>query len=329
MAAFYSFPSIENGRYVIEKLVETFMQGDEDALEVEGITKLHGTCAAIVKHDHPDGKITFQSRSRTITPEDDNSSFATLMTTDGGMDAVRNMFSQIEAVSRMNLPIIVYGEWCGKGIQKNVAVNLMEKTFVIFKIAFGTTGGKIEWADMDKYKSVAAPPLIRNIKEIPSYSFVLRKSSLQEDLLNIDKVVQEIDGQCPFAFQIHGLSGAGEGLVLRPKQSLSSEFWWKAKGESHQRTVPKVRNDPKGPPEKETNFAFKHVTYERLASAKEAQHITPKDEKCIMKHFSALLKWTVNDIEREEGFNGLDPKQASRAIGARLKELLLADKGEN
>ena len=83
---------------------------EEDELQVEGITKLHGTSSAVVKHIEEE--ISFQSRSRIITPQDDNSSFATLMSADAGMIAVRKMFAAIEAKAEQPLdgPIIVYGE---------------------------------------------------------------------------------------------------------------------------------------------------------------------------------------------------------------------------
>ena len=206
-----------------------------------------------------------------------------------------------------------------KGIQKGVALNELDKAFVIFKILDGNG----TWLNMDDYKTVILSPLIRNIGEVPSYSFVLHKGDLDASLKAIDAVVQDIDQKCPFAWQLHGVAGHGEGLVLKPKGMHQSEHWWKAKGESHQRTRPptllskaKVSND------KETAYAMKHVTYERLASAKEALHLNDADLTSLLKHLGKLIQWTIADIEREESFDGLDRQLTTRAITARLKELI-------
>ena len=314
MAAFYKFPSIENRRCIVSDVLEKF--APEGGVEVVGVNKLHGSNSAIVKHSH-DGPITFQSRSRIITPTDDNSGFATVMTQN--MDAANQMFAQIESIADLQYPIVVYGEWCGKGIQKGVALNEIDKMFVIFKIM---TGADKTWLDMESWKEIQVPPLIRNIGEIPSYSFTLRKDHLQDDLDTIVKTVDEIDRQCPFAFKLFGIDGIGEGLVLRPKASEDPQYWWKVKGEGHQRSRPppsKLASEKKQY-EKEQAFAMKHVTYERLESAKEALHI--KNDELIMKHFSGLSKWMISDIEREETFDVLERQPTTRASTGRLKERL-------
>ena len=67
---------------------------------------------------------------------------------------------------------------------------------------------------------------------------------------------------------------------------------------------------------------MKHVTYERLASAKEALHLNDADLTSLLKHLGKLIQWTIADIEREESFDGLDRQLTTRAITARLKELI-------
>lgn len=325
MAAFYPFPSIENGRTIVDKVVETCMPDGVDTCKIEGTIKIHGTCAAIVKHDS-NGPITFQSRSRIITTDDDNASFAATMLKN--MVHVERMFSEIEQLNNGVYPIIVYGEWCGKGIQKNVAINKVEKCFVIFKIVLGRDqdGG---WVNMDDYAHILAPPIIRNIREVPVYTFILNKGSVKEDLETINEVVKKIDTQCPFSQQLFHADGHGEGLVLKPKLLHSSDYWWKQKGESHQLTRPKTQLldlNNRDSHRVENEFALQFVTFERLLSAKEALHIstTTKDIKEIMKHFSKIAGWIVEDIRREETFDEKDESATRRAITARVRELLLA-----
>lgn len=321
MAAFYPFPSIENGRTVVDKVIQTCMPEGVDTCEIEATPKLHGTCSAIVKHSQ-DGPITFQSRSRIITADDDNAAFAATM--QKNMDQVHCIFSEIQAVNNGVYPIIVYGEWCGKGIQKNVALNQVEKCFVIFKIVLGRDqeGG---WVNMNDYAHIQAPPIIRNIREVAPYIFTIKKQSVKEDMKAIDAVVQKIDAQCPYALQLFGASGHGEGLVLRPMTIHSSDYWWKQKGESHQISRPKTHLAADSH-KAEKEFALQHVTFERLLSAKEALHIdtSNKEIKEVMKHFSKIAGWVVDDIKREETFSGKDENATKKAITTRVRELLLA-----
>lgn len=322
MAAFYPFPSINNARTVVKKVIETCISEDTDTCEIEATTKIHGTCSAIVKHDI-DGPITFQSRNRIITKDDDNASFAATMLKH--MECVQRMFSEIEKVKTGIFPIIVYGEWCGQGIQKNVAMNSVKKCFIIFKIVLGRDQ-ESGWVNMDDYAHIKVPPIIRNIREVPVYTFILNKISFEKDLKLIDDVVQEIDKQCPYALQIFGVHGYGEGLVLKPKRLHSSNYWWKQKGESHQITLPKTHLIVNNSHKAERDFAMQYVTFERLLSAKEALHLdtTTKDIKDIMKQFSKITNWVVNDIKREETFDNKDESATKTAITARVRELLLA-----
>src|ERR1700722_20890282 len=75
--------------------------------------KLHGTNAAV--QVGWDGSLVCQSRTNIITPESDNAGFARWV-----------MSHQNEWINLGNwgdrFGHILYGEWCGPGIQKGVAI---------------------------------------------------------------------------------------------------------------------------------------------------------------------------------------------------------------
>lgn len=318
----YKFPSIENERRTISDVVKTFLS-DADTVLIEGCVKLHGTSSAIVKHGR-DGPFSYQSRTRVITSEDDNAGFARMMSINE--QAVRSIFEQIEAIAgeeRLQWPVVVYGEWCGKGIQKGVALQHIEKVFVIFKITMGLEK-TTRWVKMEEYKDVTAHPLIRNIREIPSYTFTLRKGNVVNDLAKINEVVAKIDQECPFVSNLYGIKGVGEGLVLQPQVCQSSDFWWKCKGKSHEKPTPAPKVTVDRQNSKESVLAAQLVTYERLQSAKEALHIK-NDEKNVFKHFKPLSDWMQQDILREEGdlIASLDHKFMMKAITDRMRLLMM------
>ena len=80
--------------------------------------KLDGTNASI--HITPDGQMLFGSRTRWITPEDDNYGFARWAT--ANKDELMKLGEGTH-----------YGEWWGQGIQRNYG--LTEKRFSLFNTA--------------------------------------------------------------------------------------------------------------------------------------------------------------------------------------------------
>ena len=322
MDSFYGYPSIARAESVLQIIEEDLLTTATEC-ELDASIKLHGSNAAIVKHSL-NGPLTFQSRSRLITPTDDNAGFATTMTKN--MDIVLNIFEQIEKIDENIIyPVIVFGEWCGKGIQKNVALNtLNDKIFVIFDIAFSSQ--KL-WQSMDKYASVKSAPLIRNVREVPSFKFTLKRNERQACIDAVKKKVNEIDQVCPFVYYLYGLKGFGEGLVVRPASSTNPDHWWKCKGENHVIKIPtdKLKAPMSDDPEivALNQFASKYVTWERVLSAKEALHLR-ENTNDLMRAFPKINKWVFDDIEREEPeIKDTNPKLRKQAFTRRLKEIIL------
>ena len=94
---------------------ESFQKIPRLSREIIVTEKIDGTNACIVIGDN--GEFACQSRSRFITPDDDNYGFA------------RWAYANIEELSRLG-PGYHYGEWWGQGIQRGYG--LTEKRFSLF-----------------------------------------------------------------------------------------------------------------------------------------------------------------------------------------------------
>lgn len=86
--------------------------------------KIDGTNACVIITD--DGQVAAQSRSRLITPEDDNYGFA--LWTQQNADALREVLK----------PGYHFGEWWGVGINRNYGLH--ERRFSLFNVFLANVG---------------------------------------------------------------------------------------------------------------------------------------------------------------------------------------------
>ncbi len=246
MAEFKKFPSIEQLKDVVRnvKYRATFKGLDEDGqpiydgaaklpkLKFLGSVKMHGTNAGIVFNWDP---LSFsydhhtQSRSNIITPLKDNAGFATFV---HSVDTDK-LLEKIMKVSPMDYTpqtIEVFGEWCGGNIQAKVALNGLDKMFVIFAIKIDDI-----WMSHDTLKGVKLPESrIYNIFDYQTYEIEIDFANVENSVNNILKLTQDVEDECPVAKEF-GNSGIGEGIVFRciDEGYNSSKFWFKSKGDAH------------------------------------------------------------------------------------------------
>ena len=116
----------------------------------EGTVKLHGTNAGILVG--PD-VYQPQSRSRTLTVEQDNYGFAAWALRPDIKKAMQRVSENIRHFNDYFIeepipddqPLIIYGEWIGPGIQNGVAISkLSERQFVIFAAAVPTPDDELK-----------------------------------------------------------------------------------------------------------------------------------------------------------------------------------------
>lgn len=331
----YKFPSIEHFRSVIREVNHrvrfrgTTEDGDPIYDESEGImptltfrgsVKLHGTNASIVrvKNQHGNIKTQVQSRTNIITPLKDNAGFATFVTT---VD-INKLFDSVKrnsGLSDYNI-IQVYGEWCGGNIQKGVALNELEKMFVIFAI-------KVDgiWLKDDDLRNIKMPEeKVYNILDYPTYEINIDFNNVSESADIITKYVEDIEKECPVG-KAFGKSGIGEGLVFvcTTEGWGESRFWFKAKGEKHQSS--KTKNKVPIDIERVNNInqlVDCFLTESRLNQGIDV--LIENHKEVSRKSTGDYLRWVYEDVVKEEldtiTGNGFEPKDISSILSNKARK---------
>lgn len=286
---FIKFPHVEGFHNLVknrEYLVRTY----GNVITYRGRIKLHGTNAGI--RINADGTVFAQSRSTIITVENDNAGFAKWV------DDNREFF----AGNAEDSDIIIYGEWAGPGVQKNTAVNMIEKRmffpFACYVIA-------------DDYMDIYPDNLDNLITKHPDIHMIPWETNLiQIDFSNVDNLtvitdelnslIEKIEQEDPFIKKAFNVEGIGEGLVFVPiamtdlTREAYSNLTFKAKGEKHR--VSKQKNAVQIDPEVAKNiedFVHMVVTSQRLEQGFDAVG------EATAKNIGPFLKWMGNDIRRE------------------------------
>lgn len=223
-----------------------------DIVDFVATVKLHGTnCAFVVNSDG-----TYYSQSRNQVLEDD-SHFGFKSWVDSNITKLKkcvvdytntecscctnsiNIFNPVETV-------VVYGEWCGKGINKKLGITKLDKRiFVVFAVKVILKDGS-EYIDYDNladftYHSVN----LYNCYDFPTYYIKLNITELKEPCIidYLNKILDNVVKKCP-ASNYFGIDGTGEGIVLHPEYIYNNKFLFKYKPEKTKSE--KVHNIPEG-----------------------------------------------------------------------------------
>lgn len=183
-----------------------------------GTVKLHGTNAGISKD--VDGNYTFQSRENVLSIIKDNSNFMGTMV---GRD-YKKLFTDIEFSEKCT----IFGEWVGRGIQRNVAVSELEpKHFIIFAVKIDG-----EYHDISKFSYLSNhDEFIYNVLEFPYWNMEIDFNVPEISINKINDMVLEVEKQCPVG-QYFGINGIGEGIVWEAFYN-GSRYIFKTKGDKH------------------------------------------------------------------------------------------------
>lgn len=310
------FPSIEQFRNVIRTVKERHdYQGKDEneqpiyqhlspypIITFTGSTKLHGTNASVVLYK--DGHYEFQSRERVLSLIQDNAQF-TLSMSNKELDF---LFDDIE----FNDYVAIYGEWCGRGIQKGVAISQLPKMFVIF-------GCKVddEWFEFTKSDP---NQLIYNILDFKTWEIDI---DFNQPELSQNKLIEwtlEVENECPVG-KYFGISGTGEGIVFKANWNERSLIF-KSKGEKHSaskvKTISAVDVD-------EINSINEFVDYVLTESRlnQGIEKLKEMGKEVSQKSTGDFLRWIVNDIHKEEQDtiikNQLNPKKLNPAISNKAR----------
>lgn len=284
-----------------------------------GTVKLHGTNAGIRRT--ASGKIVPQSRSRILDISSDNYGFA--MYVQSNLEAITNLFDKYFVDGQ---DVTIYGEWCGEGIQSNVALSQLEKHFVLFNFRvdgdyqFDNYPINVDIQDNDAG--------VYNIFQAPHYEVKVDFSEPTNAIHEMNELTDSIDNVCPWG-EFRGVTGHGEGLVWIPRQCPEiSDLWFKTKGGKHS-GKPKVKGIKAKMSVEEANSIAECMQLV-LPEWRLQQGITHLNDEFYLMEMSSIgpyLKWIAQDVLKEEidtiVENGLEWKQMHKAINRRARQYFI------
>jgi tRNA-binding EMAP/Myf-like protein len=319
-ASMFYWPDIE-GLVGVRKSLEALRSTLGESYKLPAITyrgkiKLHGTNAAV--QIHPDGQVFAQSRTGIINVEHDNAGFAKWV--NDNVDYFKKLAS--------NDIVTVFGEWCGTGVQKSVAISdIGKRIFAVFAVQLGNN------IELAKYKT--DPTVIAEMLLAPQFAgidfyailpdmYVLPwygdevvldfndTEQLRRTAEKLNEEVAKVEACDPWVKSIFKVEGVGEGIVFYPISKIEtngnvyicenrtdfSELFFKAKGEQHKVIKQKaaVQIDPEVAASVE-DFVNMFVTPARL----EQGVTTVCGEQYDVKLTGAFLKWLAADVQKESG----------------------------
>ena len=325
----YAFPSIDQFRHAVKHVSDAVHYRNQNDIPTElpvlkfhGTTKIHGSNGAVCVTN--ENVVYAQSRSNVITIDKDNAGFAQFV------EMNKSTFIEIRNnLMLMLMPekIVFYGEWCGKGIQKNVAVSQLDRMFVIFGIKCVYVNEEEEftqWISNEKYKPSSHDHMIFNIEDFDTWNVDIDFSQpelVQNHLIDLTNMVEKC---CPVGKHF-GIESIGEGIVWnvvnKPDWLRSSDLRFKVKGEKHQ--ISKVRTLAAIDVEKITQM--KELVSTLATENRMEQGISVLTEQGHdmndRKNTVLLIKWVKDDVLKEESdtmlASELDVPTVLKNIGTR------------
>jgi hypothetical protein len=277
----------------VRKLISAYPEllNGNDTVEYDCKIKLHGTNAGV--RCYSDGRVIPQSRNKELSPDDDNAGFAKFI-----LDR--------EGEWRPNKDIVIYGEWCGNGIMRGVAISsIPNKIFAVFA---AKTIGEDEVFIFEPEMLREIVPNVPDVYILPWHGHKVKinwSNSSAEELISItdeiNSVVSGVEKTDPWVKNTFSVDGIGEGLVYYPisKEHRSyknfCDLSFKAKGEQH-KNISKSKPAQLNPEiaESAENFAKLVLTEARLMQG--ANEVAKNFE---MKSIGDFLKWIAADVQKE------------------------------
>lgn len=325
MSNLIKFPSIEQFRNVCKNVTHRaqYVGKAEDGslimnraaikptLKFEGTVKLHGTNSAVVLTTN--GEMWFQSRQNIITPVQDNAGFAAFA--EQNREAFLDLFDRIGP----SKTAVIFGEWCGQGIQKGVAISELPKMFVIFGIDL-VDGGEREHLTRKEVEYICCDlkGQIKCIYSYPTYEMTIDFENPHESQNKLNEITEAVERECPVG-KAFGVSAIGEGVVWRCVEEgyESSNYWFKVKGSEHSKS--KVKTLATVDVERINNIKelAEHLANNaRLEQAHQIVFDTLNGGETDMKKMGDFIKAVMADVFKEES----DTIEASGFTGKEISQ---------
>lgn len=326
MKKFCGFPEIGQYRGVIKNITDKsrFIGLDENdkakfdysvvlpTLKFIGTCKMHGTNAGVTMNT--DCEIYGQSRENILSVEKDNAGFARFV--ESNKPIFLDLFKNIDFNGYDY--ITIFGEWCGCGIQKNVAISKVSKRFIIFDIKLSYHSkeqGNSLYLSIDEIKKLrSVENNIFNIYDYKTFEIDIdfnTPETVQNELCDLTIAVET---ECPVG-KAFGIEGIGEGIVWTHQDETGEKFRFKVKGEKHGNKVVKLASVNTEKLASINDFVEYAVTESRLLQGLEKVF---GDSELDLNKTGDFLRWLTNDVIKEEldtlKDNGLEPKDVVKCI---------------
>lgn len=333
----FSFPSIGQYHNAVKSIRDNceYHGTPLPTVTFQGTVKLHGTNAGVVL-DLATNEMWAQSREQCITPESDNAGFARFVSEND--NTFRTFFKTAQDRcgtgddTAKPTHIAIFGEWCGKGIMKGVAIAELEKRFVVFGCRVITDGEVpiLRWLPVDDLTTIVkSAPNARIFcnQEFDKWTIEIdfaRPEVAQNELV---RITDEVENECPVG-KFFGVSGIGEGVVWKILKSVpgmphADEMIFKVKGKKHSDT--KVKTTVEVDVEKVENaraYADAVITDHRLE--KMVEKLKEQGVPIDIKNTGAFLKLVGQDVIKEETdrlvASGLEWKDVSATVNFAAKQ---------
>ena len=287
-------------------------------VEYRAKVKLHGTnCAVQIRG----GGVVAQSRTALLSPDADYKGFAAWVA------AQRDYFARLPS------GLIVFGEWCGPGVEKGMAISQARtKMFAVFAVR-RDDGSIIH--DPDQIRALLpaanAPEHLHVLPwEGPPITIAFGdRAALEGVASDLNTRVAAVEREDPWAKSALGISGLGEGLVFYPVSvdgappatERFEQLMFKAKGEKHRTAGTKtaVQVDP-SVVASVAEFVALMVTDARLRQGLSEACGGARDPKTTRQ----FLEWVAADVRKESSAeltaSGLSWNDVDKAVQARARE---------
>jgi len=289
-------PSIGQYRNAVRQVREhcKYHEKPLPTLTFHGTVKLHGTNASIQVRDD---QIEYRSKNRVLVPGDDHAGFAKHMSENekSVMWLINDIRRQFDCTDEDR--ITVYGEWCGEGIQKAVGISELAKMFMVFALRIND-----EWKPIISL-TAREEANIYLIVDFPMFAVQIDLNNPHLVQNKMADLTLKIEAECPVAKHFGIAEGVGEGIVWKCVDDdwLSSDYWFKVKGEKHSSSrVSKLANVDIEHIEGINNVVDTFVTESRLEQGLQ-EAVLDKGGELEMRYIGDFLKWVFADIMKEEG----------------------------
>lgn len=322
----FKFPSIGQFRNAV---YDVKYHSSDTIIDFEKTVKIHGSNASIVV-PLCGQEIYAQSRNNVITPERDNAGFARwveenrVVLTELLAEPVSDILGNWDNESH----VVIYGEWCGEGIQKNVAVNKLPKMFVVFgyRVVYlndlehpRTYSGSVSPFEDEPFDFSNHDIGLYNIHEFGSEIITIDFDNLTEMQEKLEADAEEVGRQCPVG-SYFGVEGPGEGHVY---SAVSKPFKFKMKSDAH-----KVSTKATFTPEALTQINDISALVDTiLLEPRLEQGIEYLKEMHIahdkFESIGEYISWVITDVIKEESDiileTGLPVKLVNKEIAKRAR----------